>query len=100
MPETSITPPAVSRPSKPVSEALLNEKVSCLPPNSGSPELEACLVDAMLISNREIVGSLPLLPPDPLHTRSLLRRRIFSPSIQTEGMASVCRPWFRSWKGI
>jgi hypothetical protein len=27
MPETSISPPAVSRPSKPVSEALLNEKV-------------------------------------------------------------------------
>lgn len=28
MPETSISPPAVARPSKPVSEALLNEKVS------------------------------------------------------------------------
>lgn len=28
MPETSIAPPPVSRPSKPVSEALLNEKVS------------------------------------------------------------------------
>lgn len=28
MPETSIPPPTVSRPSKPVSEALLNEKVS------------------------------------------------------------------------
>jgi hypothetical protein len=27
MPETSISPPAVTRPSKPVSEALLNEKV-------------------------------------------------------------------------
>ncbi|PQE15893.1 Duf543 domain protein [Rutstroemia sp. NJR-2017a BVV2] len=26
MPETSISPPAVTRPSKPVSEALLNEK--------------------------------------------------------------------------
>jgi hypothetical protein len=31
MPETSIAPPAVSRPSKPVSEALLNEKVSSYP---------------------------------------------------------------------
>ena len=34
MPETSITPPAVSRPSKPVSEALLNEKVSFITSDS------------------------------------------------------------------
>jgi hypothetical protein len=37
MPETSITPPAVSRPNKPVSEALLNEKVSFDIPFSTSP---------------------------------------------------------------
>jgi hypothetical protein len=30
MPETSIAPPSVSRPSKPASEALLNEKVSVI----------------------------------------------------------------------
>jgi hypothetical protein len=53
MPETSITPPAVSRPSKPVSEALLNEKVSCLSPKPGPAEREARLVDSLLIFNRK-----------------------------------------------
>ena len=100
MPETSITPPAVSRPSKPVSEALLNEKVSCLPPKPGAAEREAFLVDTLLICNWKIVGSLPLLPSDPLDTRSLLRCCLFSPSIQAEGMASICRSWFRSRKSI
>jgi hypothetical protein len=100
MPETSITPPAMSRPSKPVSEALLNEKVSCLPPKPGPAELEALLVDTLLICNWKIVGSLPVLPSDPLDTRSLLRRRLLSPSIQAEGMASICRSWVWSRKSI
>jgi hypothetical protein len=100
MPETSITPPAVSRPSKPVSEALLNEKVSCLTRKSSPAELEALLVGTLLICDLEIVGSLPLLPPNPLDTRSLLRCCLLSPSIQAEGMASICRSGFWSRKSI
>lgn len=84
MPETSTAPPAVSRPSKPVSEALLNEKV-------GSPQSPATIVckvecsiglgNTKLMSRCAVVGSLSLLPSHPVVTRSILRCRLLGAAV-------------------
>jgi hypothetical protein len=109
MPETSIPPPApIPRAAKPVSEALLNEKV-CLAPATfcfafliwlgiywegvdwmgcnGLNKLETMLTTP--------VGPLPLLPPNPLITRPFLRRRFLSPHLQAPSVACVC--WIGLW---
>lgn len=85
-------PPAVARPSKPVSEALLNEKVSSL--NS---------IGIVFRHRADYfcpVGSLSLFSPNPLFTRSRFRSRLLSAIVQAEGMACICRDGFRCWKGL
>jgi len=46
------------------------------------------------------VGPLSLLPPDPIITRSLIRRRILSSAIQEEGVACVGWVGFRCGQGV
>lgn len=92
MSETSIPPPpVVVRPTKQVSEALLNEKVRLFsnPPAAPSP------VDKTIADDPSPVGPLPLLPPHPLLPRPLLRRRLLRPPLQASRVARLRRPRLR-----
>lgn len=112
MPETSIAPPSapVSRPAKPVSEALLNEKVCSffklhsfcfimqLERELGKLAMGAERVDW---ANRVwIVGSLSLLALDPIVPRSFFRCRVLGSAFQAEGVACVGWAGFRCWEGL
>jgi hypothetical protein len=57
-------------------------------------------VNGWLMSCRAVVGSLPLLPPDPVVTRSVLRRRLLGPAVQEESVACVGGVGVRCWKSV
>jgi hypothetical protein len=107
MPETSIAPPPVSsaRPGKPVSEALLNEKVcSCLrfllSTFKWSLRSLAWCWDWFAANGYAIVGSLSFVPPNPLLARSLLWCCVLGSIVQAEGMACVGWSWVWGRKSI
>lgn len=106
MPETSISPPVSARPSKPVSEALLNEKViiKCCPSElfmitfEDWRIFELCIQMDCWLTN--LVGPLSFFPPYPIITRSIIRRRILSITVQAEGVACVGWIRFRCGKSV
>ena len=88
MAETT-TPPLPSRAvSRPVSEALLNEKVS-IPPRCDRLNLTI-----------GTVGPLPLQPHHQVLPRPRLRRRLLGAPVQAEGVARLCRRWVRRRAGV
>jgi len=97
MPETTISPPAVSRPGKPVSEALLNEKVCLLPITPLLFSGRYGIADGFLYG---IVGPLPLLPPNSLLARSLIWCGFLRLVIQAESVACVGWSWIWCWEGV
>jgi hypothetical protein len=91
--ETTQVSPAIPRTTRPMSEALLNEKV---PPRANSlsrrpmAHIGHALADSMCA-----VGPLPLVDDDPLWPRPRLRRRLLRPPLQATRMASHGRTRIR-----
>lgn len=99
MSETSISPPAapIAQPSKPVSEALLNEKAS----STSAVFLCYDFNCKNIIANiKASVGPLSLLPANPLISRSLIRCCLLRPPLQAPCMACNCRIRIWGWKSI
>ena len=91
MSDKSAPPPAPTAVvARPVSEALLNEKVAL----SLSPFLDRVPFRSFGHSNNHaqlIVGPLPLQRPRQVFPRPRLRRRLLGSPLQAEGMARVRR---------
>jgi hypothetical protein len=87
------TPP--SRTNRPMSEALLNEKVC----NSWWTFARIASVVKSLngADTMCLVGSLPQHAPHKKHSRRVVRYHLFSPPIQAKSMASM--DWIGLWSG-
>lgn len=100
MSETTVPKPSTVV-ARPVSEALLNEKVqnrSTNSPNNPMLGLPPTPVGCLLTSH--VVGSLPIELHHQIHPRSRFRRRLLSPPVQAESMACLRRHRFRSRTGV
>lgn len=95
MSDTTVPKPSIVV-ARPVSEALLNEKVyyTC--------QATRCLCRKLQLTSTDncTVGSLPLQFPHQIHPRSRLRRCLLSPPVQAESMARLRRNRIRSRTGV
>lgn len=91
--------PTPSRTNRPMSEALLNEKVCDAPYHYRRAQRESHL-SGQLTQMCSTVGPLPKYPPHPKYTRRIVRHHLLGTSIQTTIMASIHRARVRCWKSV